>query len=57
MSPLSAGQPKAPLPKKKRKRQKQKEREHPKEKWVKNRKKIRGADINRKTQIQAIANF
>jgi len=34
ISPLSAAQPKAPLPKKK-KRQKQKKREHPFENWVK----------------------
>ena len=56
ISPLSATQPKAPLPKKK-KRQKQKKREHPYEKWVKYRKNIREADIKRKTQIQAIAEF
>jgi len=58
ISPLSAAQPKAPLPKKKKKkRQKQKKREHPYEKWVKYRKMIREADIKRKTQIQAIAEF
>ena len=56
ISPLSAAQPKAPLPKKK-KRQKQKKREHPYEKWVKYRKKIREADIKRKIQIQAITEF
>ena len=43
--PISVAQPKAPLPKKK-KRSKQKKRE-----------KIREADIKRKTQIQAIAEF
>jgi len=57
ISPLSAAQPKAPLPKKKKKRQKQKKREHPYEKWVQYRKKIRQADIKRKTQIQSIAGF
>ena len=49
VSPLSMAQPKGPLPKKKKKRQKQKKREHPYEKWVKYRKKIREADIKRKT--------
>ena len=53
---------KPPLPKKKKKkkkkkRQKQKKREHPYEKRVKYRRKIREADIKRKTQIQAIAEF
>ena len=58
ISPFSAAQPKAPLPKKKKKkkkRQKQKKREHPYEKWGKYRKKIREADIKRNTQILAIA--
>ena len=55
ISPLSAAQPKATLPKKKKKKQKQMMREHPYEKWVKYVKKIREADIKRKTQIQAIA--
>ena len=57
ISPISAAQPKAPLPKKKmkKKRQNQKNREHPYEKWVKYRKKIREADSKRKTLIQAIA--
>ena len=58
ISPISAAQRKAPLPKKKKKkRQKQKKREHPYEKWVKYRRKIREADIKRKTQIQAIEEF
>jgi len=57
ISPISAAQTKAPLPKKKKKRQKQKKREHPYEKWVNYLKKIREADIKRKTQTQAIAEF
>ena len=58
--PLSAAQPKAPVKKKKKKkkkRQKQKKREHPNANCDKYRKKIREADIKRKTQIQAIADF
>ena len=59
ISPLSAAQPKAPLPKnkKKKKGEKQKKREHPYVNSVNYRKKIREADIKRKTQIQAIAVF
>jgi len=53
--PLSAAQPNASTPMKKR--QKQKKREHPNEKCVKYRKKVREADIKRKTQIQAIEDF
>ena len=50
--PPSATKSKAP-----RKITKKKEREHQYEKWFKYREKMREADIKRKKQIQAVADF